>query len=185
MTSQGIVNGRRTIQCTLLSFIPAKCWMAPEIPTAIYNSCMKILNLVNLLQKPTCSNRPHSQAPVQLPGAESKWWKAGQRPGNKATCSRLTGATIFPVCPTCISLGTNPASTAALEAPTVREERIQTPHYKWGGEEGERSEGGKRVSLFLLHVLGEHHSLIPSLPPHALLVLEATMVVVEDWEWPA
>ena len=50
----------------LESFIPAKCWMAPEIPTATYNS----------------------------------------------------GATILPVCPTCISLGTNPASTAAREAPT-------------------------------------------------------------------
>lgn len=24
---------------TLLSFIPARCWMAPEIPTAMYNSC--------------------------------------------------------------------------------------------------------------------------------------------------
>ena len=36
--------------------------------------------------------------------------------------SLLTGATIFPVCPTCISFGTNPASTAALEAPT--EEQI-------------------------------------------------------------
>lgn len=30
----------------------------------------------------------------------------------------LTGATIFPVCPTCMSLGTKPASTAAREAPT-------------------------------------------------------------------
>ena len=30
----------------------------------------------------------------------------------------LTGATIFPVCPTCKSLGTKPASTAAREAPT-------------------------------------------------------------------
>jgi len=36
---------------------------------------------------------------------------------------RLTGATIFPVCPTCMSLGTNPASTAALDAPTVGEKR--------------------------------------------------------------
>lgn len=50
----------------LLSFIPAKCWIAPEIPTAIYNS----------------------------------------------------GATIFPVCPICKSLEMNPASTAALVAPT-------------------------------------------------------------------
>ena len=32
---------------------------------------------------------------------------------------RLTGATIFPVCPICMSLGTNPASTAALDAPTA------------------------------------------------------------------
>ena len=24
-----------TMQLTLLSFIPAKCWMAPDIPTAI------------------------------------------------------------------------------------------------------------------------------------------------------
>lgn len=31
----------------------------------------------------------------------------------------LTGATILPVCPTCKSLGTNPASTAAREAPTA------------------------------------------------------------------
>lgn len=30
-----------------------------------------------------------------------------------------SGATTFPVCPTCQSLGTNPASTAALEAPTA------------------------------------------------------------------
>lgn len=33
---------------------------------------------------------------------------------------KLTGATILPVCPTCMSFGTNPASTAALEAPTVK-----------------------------------------------------------------
>ena len=33
----------------------------------------------------------------------------------------LTGATIFPVCPICMSLGTNPASTAALDAPTVED----------------------------------------------------------------
>lgn len=32
--------------------------------------------------------------------------------------SILTGATILPVCPTCKSLGTKPASTAAREAPT-------------------------------------------------------------------
>ena len=32
----------------------------------------------------------------------------------------LTGATIFPVCPTCKSWGTKPASTAAREAPTKR-----------------------------------------------------------------
>ena len=32
----------------------------------------------------------------------------------------LTGATIFPVCPTCKSLGTKPASTAAREAPTKK-----------------------------------------------------------------
>lgn len=32
--------------------------------------------------------------------------------------SILTGATILPVCPTCMSLGTKPASTAAREAPT-------------------------------------------------------------------
>lgn len=32
----------------------------------------------------------------------------------------LTGATIFPVCPTCKSLGTKPASTAAREAPTEK-----------------------------------------------------------------
>lgn len=31
----------------------------------------------------------------------------------------LTGATIFPVCPTCMSLLTKPASTAALDAPTA------------------------------------------------------------------
>lgn len=31
-----------------------------------------------------------------------------------------TGATILPVCPTCISFGTNPASTAALDAPTTK-----------------------------------------------------------------
>ena len=49
----------------LESFIPAKCCIAPDIPTAIYKS----------------------------------------------------GATIFPVCPTCQSLGTNPASTAARLAP--------------------------------------------------------------------
>jgi hypothetical protein len=30
----------------------------------------------------------------------------------------LTGATILPVCPTCMSFGTYPASTAALDAPT-------------------------------------------------------------------
>ena len=52
---------------TFESFIPAKCWTAPEIPTAIYNS----------------------------------------------------GATTLPVCPTCNSLGQNPESTAALEAPTA------------------------------------------------------------------
>mmetsp|Transcript_27787 Transcript_27787/g.31216 ORF Transcript_27787/g.31216 Transcript_27787/m.31216 type:complete len:325 (+) Transcript_27787:261-1235(+) len=52
---------------TLESFIPLKCCIAPEIPTAIYKS----------------------------------------------------GATTFPVCPTCQSLGQNPASTAALEAPTA------------------------------------------------------------------
>lgn len=34
--------------------------------------------------------------------------------------NKLTGATILPVCPTCISLGTYPASTAALDAPTVQ-----------------------------------------------------------------
>src|SRR6185436_12291703 len=50
---------------TLLSFMPARCWMAPEMPTAMYSS----------------------------------------------------GATILPVCPTCQSFGTNPASTAAREAP--------------------------------------------------------------------
>lgn len=32
---------------------------------------------------------------------------------------KLTGATIFPVCPTCKSLGTKPASTAARDAPTA------------------------------------------------------------------
>ncbi len=32
---------------------------------------------------------------------------------------QLTGATIFPVCPTCMSFGTKPASTAAREAPTA------------------------------------------------------------------
>ena len=46
----------------------------------------------------------------------------------------LTGATIFPVCPTCISLGTKPASTAALDAPTTNTENgvwdnnIQSTH---------------------------------------------------------
>ena len=35
----------------------------------------------------------------------------------------LTGATIFPVCPTWRSFGTNPASTAALEAPTAAPNR--------------------------------------------------------------
>lgn len=49
------------------SFMPAKCWTAPDIPTAMYKS----------------------------------------------------GATTFPVCPTCISLGQNPASTAARDAPTA------------------------------------------------------------------
>merc|ERR1719245_2823846 len=49
------------------SFMPAKCWIAPEIPTATYSS----------------------------------------------------GATILPVCPTCMSLGTMPASTAARDAPTA------------------------------------------------------------------
>lgn len=29
----------RSSDFTLLSFIPARCWMAPEIPTAMYNSC--------------------------------------------------------------------------------------------------------------------------------------------------
>ena len=33
------------------------------------------------------------------------------------TAMYKSGATIFPVCPTCISLGTKPESTAALEAP--------------------------------------------------------------------
>ncbi|MNR05204.1 hypothetical protein D3C85_1212180 [compost metagenome] len=47
--------------------MPARCWIAPEMPTAMY-SC---------------------------------------------------GATILPVCPTCRSLGTKPASTAAREAPTA------------------------------------------------------------------
>ncbi len=28
---------------TLLSFMPAKCWIAPEIPTAIYRSGATIL----------------------------------------------------------------------------------------------------------------------------------------------
>uniref|UniRef100_A0A6B0UYC6 Putative secreted protein n=1 Tax=Ixodes ricinus TaxID=34613 RepID=A0A6B0UYC6_IXORI len=51
----------------LESFMPARCWMAPEIPTATYSS----------------------------------------------------GATILPVCPTCMSLGTKPASTAARDAPTA------------------------------------------------------------------
>ncbi len=32
--------------------------------------------------------------------------------------TQLTGATILPVWPTCMSLGTKPASTAALDAPT-------------------------------------------------------------------
>src|SRR5258705_232361 len=50
---------------TRLSFMPARCWIAPEMPTAMYKS----------------------------------------------------GATILPVCPTCQSFGTNPASTAAREAP--------------------------------------------------------------------
>ena len=36
----------------------------------------------------------------------------------------LTGATILPVCPTCMSFGTNPASTAALEAPTVKNNKL-------------------------------------------------------------
>ena len=45
--------------------MPARCWIAPEIPTAMYRS----------------------------------------------------GATILPVCPTCMSLGTKPESTAALDAP--------------------------------------------------------------------
>mmetsp|Transcript_67382 Transcript_67382/g.186485 ORF Transcript_67382/g.186485 Transcript_67382/m.186485 type:complete len:205 (-) Transcript_67382:353-967(-) len=51
----------------LLSFMPARCWMAPLMPTATY---------------------------------------------------RL-GATTLPVWPTCMSLGTKPASTAAREAPTA------------------------------------------------------------------
>mmetsp|Transcript_15411 Transcript_15411/g.53525 ORF Transcript_15411/g.53525 Transcript_15411/m.53525 type:complete len:205 (+) Transcript_15411:221-835(+) len=51
----------------LLSFMPARCWMAPLMPTAMYRS----------------------------------------------------GATTLPVWPTCMSLGTNPASTAAREAPTA------------------------------------------------------------------
>ena len=50
---------------TRLSFMPARCWIAPEMPTAMYRS----------------------------------------------------GATILPVCPTCQSFGTKPASTAAREAP--------------------------------------------------------------------
>src|SRR5512141_999902 len=50
---------------TLLSFIPARCWIAPLIPSAMYSS----------------------------------------------------GATIFPVCPTCQSFGAHPASTAARDAP--------------------------------------------------------------------
>src|SRR5574342_298867 len=48
-------------------FMPARCWMAPEIPTAMYSS----------------------------------------------------GATTLPVCPTCQSLGTHPASTAARLAPSA------------------------------------------------------------------
>ena len=58
---------------TLLSFIPAKCWIAPEMATAMYSS----------------------------------------------------GATILPVCPTCMSFGTYPASTAARDAPTeIMEKKI-------------------------------------------------------------
>lgn len=30
---------QRSSDFTLLSFIPARCWIAPEIPTAMYNSC--------------------------------------------------------------------------------------------------------------------------------------------------
>lgn len=37
----------------------------------------------------------------------------------KMNLTALTGAIIFPVWPTCRSFGTNPASTAALEAPTA------------------------------------------------------------------
>mmetsp|Transcript_5274 Transcript_5274/g.15414 ORF Transcript_5274/g.15414 Transcript_5274/m.15414 type:complete len:249 (+) Transcript_5274:175-921(+) len=51
----------------LESFIPDKCWIAPEMPHAMYRS----------------------------------------------------GATTFPVCPTCQSFGQNPASTAARDAPTA------------------------------------------------------------------
>lgn len=35
-----------------------------------------------------------------------------------ATAMYNSGATILPVCPTCMSLGTYPASTAARDAPT-------------------------------------------------------------------
>lgn len=70
------------------SFIPAKCWMAPEIPTATYSSCNE--------------NEIHLSMPF-----------------NKIQTKSLTGATIFPVCPICKSLGTYPASTAARDAPTA------------------------------------------------------------------
>src|SRR5438094_10623479 len=56
-----------TATMVLLPFIPARCWIAPEIPAAMYS----------------------------------------------------LGATTLPVCPTCRSLGCQPASTTAREAPTA------------------------------------------------------------------
>ncbi len=64
-----------TATMTFEPFMPARCWMAPEMPTATYSS----------------------------------------------------GATTLPVCPTCQSFGTQPASTAARLAPTAAPRSSASP----------------------------------------------------------
>lgn len=60
---------RSSSDFTLLSFIPARCWMAPEIPTAMYNSCRH--------QQTTCCasaycrkwcHKPETRQPSRNPG---------------------------------------------------------------------------------------------------------------------
>ena len=46
-----------------------------------------------------------------------------------ATAIYNSGATILPVCPTCMSFGTYPASTAARDAPTVRLKKYKCGKY--------------------------------------------------------